>query len=164
MAETFTRPDLLECTNPSMFATVPAEGSITRPEGSNDIDCGMVDATASSRLVGRLIRCGYTRPFLAETIGADLACISKANATVPWSTAARILVAFERLELVPATRSRKLLAELKAEGFRPLQISSALEALARSSGQEAPVLPLIGDRILASVARLVEELYEQMTA
>ena len=124
----------------------------------------VVDPAPSMMLLNQLLRCGYSKAELAIHLGCETADFPAIRSEIAVEFAGRIALVHSKLLLVPATRSRRILVELRAEGFRESVIAARLSALAIAEGLLAPDLPLVGDRILSTTAILIKKLYDQMTA
>lgn len=121
-------------------------------------DRALIPAAPTWSLLDELIADGYSKAELARQLGYKTHALQINRHQITVRNAYDVERLHERLRMVDAKRTLRLLDALADEGYTRRQIIEGLARLATTTGAEAPILTVRNGRLMASAARLVERL------
>ncbi len=125
-------------------------------------DHALVPAGSTWALIHELLADGYTKGFLALSMGRKRAALQLKKDHVTVRSAYEVSRLHKRLRKVDAAPYWSLIAQLRDEGYRVATIESKIISLAQLRGIAFEALELGARRIRADVAGLVQLAHHQM--
>jgi len=115
------------------------------------------------KLLDELIASGYTKAALAQQLGAKTRALQIGRHQVTVRNAYEVQRLHERLRMVQAGPSLRLINELREEGFRQAVIEQRVADLAAQLGLPTPDLTVRNGQIQERAARLLERVHANLT-
>jgi hypothetical protein len=126
-------------------------------------DHALIPAGPTWQLIDELLADGYTKGFLAKSLGRKRAALQLQKTQVTVRNAYEVSRLYERLRKVDAAPSWQLIAQLRAEGYLTTVIENKIRELAQLRGIAFDGLEQSAHRIRANVAKLIQLAHLQMT-
>jgi hypothetical protein len=125
-------------------------------------DRALVDAAPTWRFIEQMLADGYTKTRLARELGCKTAALQIGRKQVTVRTAFEVQKLYGRLRCCCAREMQRLLAELRAEGFRQSRIDQELQRLAAQRGVAVPDLAVRNRRVHFLAEDLVREVHQRL--
>lgn len=139
------------------------ERSILAVTAAAIADGALIPAGPTWALLDELVADGWTKADLAGRLGYTNPALQLSRGQVTVRNAYDVELLYAKLRSCPAAPSLKLIAELRAEGFRMEHIQARVNQLAAVIGEPTPDLTVRNGRIRASAAQLLQRAYALMT-
>lgn len=139
------------------------ERSILAVTADAAADRALIDAAPTWKLLDELISTGYSKARLARELDRNSRALQFKRDRCTARNAYNVARLYERLRRVPAARTLKLLAALRAEGHRSSQVTAMVAELAKARGDAPPDMDVYGGFVSAAAADLVEQLHARVT-
>lgn len=125
-------------------------------------DRALVDAGPTWKLIEELLADGYTKGFLAISMGRKTAALQLRKDTITVRSAYEVSRLYRRFRKVDAAPYFEMVSQLREEGYRVAVIERRIAEVAQLRGIEFDRLEFDAKRIRADVAYLIEVAHQKM--